>query len=74
VRLNSTRLTEQTLSTPGPHTWHEIVLAGALKAEANELTFAVSGEGSVTFSDVVILYTANQLTVRIHREPVLTDE
>jgi hypothetical protein len=24
--------------------------------------------------DVVILYTANQLTGRIHREPVLTDE
>jgi hypothetical protein len=27
-----------------------------------------------TFSDVVILYTANQLTGRTHREPVLTDE
>jgi hypothetical protein len=64
VRLNTTPLTQQTVSQAGPHAWHEIVPAGALKPEDNELTFSVQGEGNVTFSDVVILYQSNQLTVR----------
>jgi hypothetical protein len=73
VRVNATRVIQQTLSTPGPHTWHEVIPAGALLAADNELTFAVgTGEGSVTFSDVVIFYTANQLTIRFRRPPVAT--
>lgn len=64
VRLNTTRLTQHTFSDAGPHTWHEIIPAGALKPEANELTLAVSSDGSVTFSDIVILYTSNKLTAR----------
>jgi hypothetical protein len=64
VRLNATPLTQQTLSEAGPHAWHEIIPTGALKREDNELTFAVDGDGSVRFSDVVILYKSNQLTVR----------
>ena len=44
-------------------------MPNALRAEDNELTFAVSGDGSVTFSDVVILYTSDKLT--IVKEPVL---
>lgn len=66
VRLNATRLTQHTFSASdtGSSSWHEIVAAGALKPEDNELTFAVSGEGDVTFSDVVIFYTSNKLTIR----------
>ena len=70
VRLNATRLTADTLKQDGPHTWHEIIRLGALKPSDNELTLAVSGEGTVTFSDIVILYTSDQLTVRL--PPVLT--
>ena len=64
VRLNSTPLTQQTLARDGPNSWHEIIPPRALKSEDNELTFAVGGDGTVTFSDVVILYTANELTVK----------
>lgn len=64
VRLNVTHVTQQTLSDAGPHSWHEIIPAGTLKPEDNELTFAVTGDGAVTFSDVVIIYKSNKLTVR----------
>jgi hypothetical protein len=64
VRLNTTPLIQHTLAESGPHSWHEIVPAVALKPQNNELTLGVSGEGVVTFSDVVILYRSNQLTVR----------
>lgn len=66
VRLNSTPLTQHSFSGSEtiPHAWHEIVPAGALKPADNELTFAVSGDGDVRFSDVVILYRSNQLTMR----------
>jgi hypothetical protein len=70
VRLNSTVLTRQTLAAETPRTWHQIVPAGALKAQDNELTLSVTGEGVVTFSDIVILYTSNKLTVR--KPPVAT--
>ncbi len=69
VRLNSTRLTQHTFTDSGPHSWHEIIPAGALRPEDNELTFAVSGDGNVRFGDVVILYKSNKLTVR--KPPVL---
>lgn len=74
VRLNATRLAQFTFgphSPAGPNGWHEIIPAGALKPAANELTFAVSGDGAVQFGDVVILYTSNRLTVRRRLEPVL---
>lgn len=64
VRLNSTPLTQQTLGDEGPNSWHEIIPPHALRPQDNELTFAASGEGAVTFSDVVILYKANELTVK----------
>ena len=64
VRLNATRLTGHELSDAGPHSWHEVIPTGVLKPESNELTLAVSGNGSVTFSDIVILYQSNQLTVK----------
>lgn len=64
VFLNSTRLIQHVFSDVGPFTWHEIIPSGALKSEANDLTLAVSGDGSVRFSDIVILYTSNKLTAR----------
>ena len=70
VRLNNTQLTQHTFADGGLNSWHEIVPAGALKPENNELILSVSGEGDVTFSDVVILYTSNRLTVKL--PPVLS--
>ncbi len=64
VRLNQHNLTQHTFTDAEPRSWHEIVPAGGLKAEGNELTFAVNGEGSVRFSDVVILYTSGDTTVK----------
>jgi hypothetical protein len=73
VRINSTRLTEYAFTEADPleRCWHEIIPAGALKAQGNELTFAVpSGAPSqnsftVTFGDVVIVYTSNETTIKI---------
>ena len=66
VRINSTPLIQHTLSgrEPSPLAWHEVIPAGALKPEQNELVFGVPAGGSVHFSDVVILYRSNKLTVR----------
>ena len=66
VRLNSTPLTRHTFveADPPERSWHEIIPAGALKLQDNELTFGVSGPGTVIFGDVVILYTSNELSVR----------
>lgn len=65
IRLNAHRLTLHTLAGAGPHTWHEIVPPGALKPEHNEITLAIGGEGTVTFSDIVILYVSKELTVKV---------
>jgi hypothetical protein len=70
VRLNARNLTGETLSQDGPHSWHEIVPPGALEPQGNELTLSVTGDGSVTFSDIVILYTSDQLTVK---KPLVAD-
>ena len=66
VRLNSTPLTQYTFvgTDPPERSWHEIIPAGALKEQDNELTFSASGQGTVIFGDVVIMYTSNELTVR----------
>lgn len=57
--LNGRDLTHRTFSDNDPHSWHRVVPPGTLQHEGNELTFAVVDEGTVTFSDIVILYTAN---------------
>jgi hypothetical protein len=66
VRLNATPLTQYAFvgADPPERAWHEIIPAGVLKAQDNELTFAVSGDGTVIFGDVVIMYTSNEVTVR----------
>jgi hypothetical protein len=70
VRVNTTNVFRLALPTGAIHSWHEILPAGALRAQDNEMTLSVSGEGVVTVSDIVVLYTSNKLTVR--KEPVLT--
>jgi hypothetical protein len=72
VRINDARLTQYTFTDRDPpeRSWHEIIPAGTpagstLRAQNNELTFGVSGDGAVTFGDVVILYTSNELTIKI---------
>jgi hypothetical protein len=72
VRLNSTpHLIEGSIESRDPHSWQKLAVSGALMREHNELVFAVN-EGSVTFSDVFILYTSNQLTVKKRRTIVAT--
>lgn len=66
LRLNTEPLTTYTFvaADPPERSWHEIIPASALKPQDNELVFNVSGQGTVIFGDVVVLYTANELTVR----------
>jgi hypothetical protein len=72
VRINDARLTQYTFidNDPLERTWHEIIPASVagqptLRAENNELVFGVSGDGTVIFGDVVILYTSNELTIKV---------
>jgi hypothetical protein len=72
VRINGAPLTQFTFTDHDPpeRAWHEIIPARVadgptLRAQNNELVFGVSGNGAVTFGDVVILYTSNELTVKV---------
>src|SRR5450631_2579594 len=72
VRINEASLTRYTFTDDDPpeRSWHEIIPArvpdgSTLRAQNNELIFGVSGNGAVTFGDVVILYTSDELTVKI---------
>jgi hypothetical protein len=72
VRLNTPEhLVIGTFENRDPHSWHKLARAGTLRATGNELVFGVS-EGDVSFSDVFIVYTSNQLTVRKRRTVVAT--
>jgi hypothetical protein len=71
VRINDATLTQFTFTDADPpeRSWHEIIPARVpsgptLKAQNNELIFGVSN-GTVIFGDVVILYTSNELTIKI---------
>jgi hypothetical protein len=72
ININSATPTHYTFTDhdPAERSWHEIIPArmptgSTLRPQNNELIFNVSGEGTVTFGDVVILYTSNELTVKI---------
>jgi hypothetical protein len=73
VRINAAPLTQYTFidSDPLERSWHEIIPASVvggqstLTAQNNELIFGVSGAGTVTFGDVVILYPSNELTIKV---------
>jgi hypothetical protein len=69
VRINDAPLTQYTFvdEDEAERTWHEIIpantpLGPTLRPDNNELIF-FARDGSVTFGDVVILYTSNQTTV-----------
>lgn len=72
VRINEASLIRYTFTHDDPpeRSWHHIIPArmpdgSTLRAQNNELIFGVSGDGAVTFGDVVILYTSSELTVKI---------
>ena len=71
IRLNSTRLIIHTFVDDSPQSWHIFIPPRALKTQFNELVLNVSGDGTVIFSDVAILYRSNELTVRKTRESVI---
>jgi hypothetical protein len=72
VRINEAPLTQFTITDHDPpeRAWHEIIPARVadgptLRAQNNERVFGVSGNGAVTFGDVVILYMSNELTLKV---------
>ena len=74
VRLNNTpHLVTATVSDGRRESWHEVAQRDALKPEKNELVLAVS-KGSMTFSDVVILYRSNRLTEKTPINVVAIDQ
>jgi hypothetical protein len=55
----STVLLEVNYTSDAARSWHEIIPAGALAADGNELIVSVTGPGSLQVSDFVFLYHAN---------------
>ncbi|GAA2629926.1 hypothetical protein [Paractinoplanes durhamensis] len=59
VTLNGTSLLTQTFDTEPQRSWHEVIDDGILQATNNVLTVTrTAGPGSITVSDLVILYQA----------------
>jgi hypothetical protein len=73
VRLtrSSEHLMMYTFTDSNLHSWHQIIRPDVLTPLDNELIFAAYEGATVTFSDVVILYTSDELTIK--KEPVLTN-
>lgn len=59
IRINSTPVVNVTFAEGPQRALQEIIPGTALHAADNELTVAVTGNGSVSISDIVILYSAN---------------
>ncbi|WP_309622482.1 hypothetical protein [Novosphingobium sp.] len=61
VRLASSNvvLMETTFTTDAARSWHEIIPAGALAADGNQMIVSVTGPGSIQVSDFVFLYDAS---------------
>ena len=64
LRLNNDQLVVRTIVGEGVMSWHEIAAPGSLWSTSNQIVLAVGSTDSVRFSDIVILYKSNQLTVR----------
>ena len=57
--LNGTLLFEQPLKTTPVRSWHEVIsTSGLVLATGNNLTLSVTGQGSVTVSDLVLHFQA----------------
>ena len=52
-----------TLADTEPHSWHQIIRPNVLTASDNELIFNAYDGATITFSDVVIVYTSEKLTI-----------
>ena len=60
-------LHRHTFTDGDAHSWHRVVRPRGLMATGNEIVFSVDQNGvgkSATFSDVVIMYTADKTTIR----------
>ncbi len=58
IRIGSVNVVDTTFDKTPTRTFSEIIPSSALSAADNELTVAVTGNGNVTISDIVILYPA----------------
>jgi hypothetical protein len=58
AQLNGSLLFEQPLRTTPVRSFHELVSTRIVRPSGNELTMAVSGQGSVTVSDLVLHFQA----------------
>lgn len=72
VRINEATVTQYTFvdGDEAERTWHEVIPAHTagtptLQPDNNELVFFAGDGGSVSFGDVVILYTSDHTTVPI---------
>jgi len=66
VRVTSggDHLVNHTFADGNPRSWHLAIRPLLLKRDDNELIFNVYDGASATFSDAVILYTSNELTIK----------
>jgi len=56
-------LMNYTLTDTEPHSWHQIIPPNVLTSSDNELIFNAYDGATITFSDVVIMYTSEKLTL-----------
>jgi hypothetical protein len=57
--LNGTLLFQQPFKTTPVRSWHEVIsTSGLVQATGNNLTLAVTGQGNVTVSDVILYFQA----------------
>ena len=76
--INRAILTRYTFNDDDPpeRSWHEIIPAyvhgndkepggPTLRSQENYVIFVTSGDGTVTFGDVAILYTSNEVSLKI---------
>jgi hypothetical protein len=56
--LNGILLFEQPLKASATRSWHEVISTSIVQPTGNKLTLAITGQGSVTVSDVVLHYQA----------------
>jgi hypothetical protein len=76
VRVASTNdhLLLHTFADGNARSWHFVIRPFLLKSDDNEMIFAVYDGTSATFSDAVILYTSNELTIKKRVGEVFTPQ
>ena len=69
--LNGILLFEQPLKAAATRSWHEVISTSIVQPTGNKLTLAITGQGSVTVSDVVLHY---QAWAPAHPVPIIAAE